>query len=81
MDVYLFPGQGNYGGMSTPAKSVCLKYYRDYQGYYVWVDEGDSHQRGITRHKSLNEARERIDLLQKNFGIAFGKEDLSELPA
>ena len=60
-------------------KTACLKYYKDYEGYYVWVDEGDSHQRGITRHKSLDEARERVDLLQKNFGVAFSKEDLSEM--
>ncbi len=61
------------------SKTACLRYYSEYDGYYVWVDEGDNHQRGITRHKTLNEARQRMEQLQKNFGIAFANEDLSEL--
>ena len=65
--------------MNQTEKMACLKYYKDYDGYYVWVDEGDSHQRGITRHKTLDDARERVGQLQKNFGVAFGNEDLSEL--
>ena len=63
----------------TPSKTACLKYYRDYDGYYVWVDEGDNHQHGVTRHKTLVDARKRVEALQKDFGVAFANEDLTEL--